>query len=142
MLGSWYCLEQKLFIPCVSLITAGFHMVFGGIPVAVLSFCLESWKSVHVGPDLVFIWLYLIFFGSIVAYSAYIYALKHLPATIVSIQSYINPIIALILGAVILHEPHNFKIITGAAITLLGVLIINYSYIRSKRKKANISFVE
>ena len=134
--------SKNYSFPVSPFITAGFHMVFGGIPVAVLSFCLESWKSVHVGPDLIIIWLYLIFFGSIVAYSAYIYALKHLPATIVSIQSYINPIIALILGAVILHEPHNLKIISGAAITLLGVLLINYSYIRSKRKKTNISFSE
>lgn len=80
------------------------------------------------------IWSYLIVFGSLVAYTAYIYALKYLPATLVSIQSYINPILALILGAIFLHEKLTTEILIGAFITIIGILLVNLSLYKESRK--------
>lgn len=72
---------------------------------------LNSWLAV----------LYLIIFGSIVAFSALVYVLKHLPAAIASLYGYINPIIALLIGALLIGEKLTLHIILGSLITLAGV---------------------
>jgi drug/metabolite transporter (DMT)-like permease len=81
------------------------------------------------------IWAYLIIFGSLVAYSAYIYALKYLPATLVSIQSYINPIIALVTGSVFLNEKITVWIMLGSMITIVGIILVNFSLYKIKYRK-------
>ncbi len=68
--------------------------------------------------------LYLIVFGSLVAYSAYLYVLDHLPITTVSLYAYINPIIAVLLGAVFASEPLTLRIAAAAALVLAGVTIV------------------
>lgn len=77
---------------------------------------------------------YLIIFGSILTFIAFIYALQNLPAEISSIYSYINPIIAVILGAIIFGESLNAAIAIGGTVTLTGLYIVNYS-MRKARKK-------
>jgi drug/metabolite transporter (DMT)-like permease len=58
---------------------------------------------------------------------AYIYTLQHLPATLASVYAYINPIVAILLGALILNEKLTIFIAAGGAITLAGVYLVNNS---------------
>jgi multidrug transporter EmrE-like cation transporter len=58
--------------------------------------------------------LYLIFVGAIAGFSAYAYALKHLPVATVSLYAYINPIIAVVLGTLVLQEPFNARMFLAA----------------------------
>jgi drug/metabolite transporter (DMT)-like permease len=74
----------------------------------------ETWMS----------FIYLIIFGSIIAYSCFCYALSVLPATLVTIYCYVNPIVAIILGYFILSEPITWKVIAAMVITIAGVYII------------------
>jgi drug/metabolite transporter (DMT)-like permease len=67
---------------------------------------------------------YLVVFGAIVAYPAYLYALKHLPIATVSLYAYINPIIAVLLGAVLLDEPFTLRVVIASALVLVGVAIV------------------
>ena len=53
--------------------------------------------------------LYLVTFGSIIGYSAYIYAMNHLPVSIVSIYNYVNPLVAVLLGWLIYREPFGWR---------------------------------
>lgn len=76
---------------------------------------------------------YLVIVGSILAFGAYIYALKRLPATLVSVHAYINPIVALILGTLVMHERLTLFVVCGAGITLWGVYLVNNSF----RRKIN-----
>src|SRR5262245_23152821 len=71
---------------------------------------------------------YLILVGSVAAYACYSYAIKKLPMTIVSLYAYINPIVAVILGWVILSEKLNFRISVGIGITIAGIYIVNRGY--------------
>lgn len=71
--------------------------------------------------------LYLIAFGSLIAYSAYLYTLEHLPMATVSLYAYINPIIAVLLGAVFAGEPLTPRIAAAAAIVLAGVTVVRKS---------------
>ena len=70
---------------------------------------------------------YLVIFGSVLTFIAFIYALQHLPAEVSSIYAYINPIIAVILGSIIFGESLNVAIAIGGTVTLGGLYLINYS---------------
>ena len=76
---------------------------------------------------------YLVVFGSVLTFIAFIYALQNLPAQISSIYAYINPIIAVILGAIIFGETLNASIAIGGGVTLFGLYMVNYS-LRKGRK--------
>jgi drug/metabolite transporter (DMT)-like permease len=75
---------------------------------------------------------YLIIFGSFVGYASYIYALGKLPLSLVSTFAYINPVIALFLGWVILDEKLNFQITIAAAVIIAGVFIVKQGAARLK----------
>jgi drug/metabolite transporter (DMT)-like permease len=76
---------------------------------------------------------YLVVFGSVLTFIAFIYALQNLPAQISSVYAYINPIIAVILGALIFGETLNAAIAIGGGVTLFGLYMVNYS-LRKWRK--------
>lgn len=68
--------------------------------------------------------LYLMVFGSIVGYSAYIYALSHLSVAVVSIYPYINPVVAVILGWLFYREPFGVREAVAMAIIFAGVTLV------------------
>jgi drug/metabolite transporter (DMT)-like permease len=68
--------------------------------------------------------VYLVGVGSIVGFSAYAYALKHLPVATVSLYAYINPIIAVLLGTIVLREPFSARIAVAGAVVLAGTAIV------------------
>jgi drug/metabolite transporter (DMT)-like permease len=71
--------------------------------------------------------IYLITFGSVIGYSAYLYALDQLPVSIVTIYNYINPIVALFLGWLIYREPVGMHELGAMLIIFLGVTLVKRS---------------
>ncbi|HEY0172883.1 MAG TPA: EamA family transporter [Pyrinomonadaceae bacterium] len=71
--------------------------------------------------------VYLIVFGSVVAYSAYMYAIQKLPLSLVSTYSYVNPLVALALGWLVLSEPLGWREGGAALVILLGVALVKTS---------------
>lgn len=90
---------------------------------------VSSWSSRSI-----FASLYLSVFGSVIAFFCYNYALKHVTAVQVSILSYVNTIIAVFLGWLLLKEKITVDFIIATVLIILGVFIINY-----KKKEKNIS---
>lgn len=78
---------------------------------------------------------FLVVVSSIIAFLAYLYALQKLPTAIVSIYAYINPIIAVITGSIVIHERITLLLVIGGSITLTGVYIVN-STLRRQRERA------
>jgi drug/metabolite transporter (DMT)-like permease len=76
---------------------------------------------------------YLVIIGSVLTFIAFIYALQKLPAEINSIYAYINPVVAVILGAIIFDEPLTLYIASGGFIVLIGLYLVNLAL----RKKTN-----
>ncbi len=76
--------------------------------------------------------LYLVFIGSLLSYSAYVFALNNLPPSLVSIYAYINPIVAVILGWLILQEKLNWLMGVSCMVTLLGVYLVNKAFNKQK----------
>jgi drug/metabolite transporter (DMT)-like permease len=77
--------------------------------------------------------LYLVVFGSIVSFVAFIYSMKKLPAAIASLYAYFNPLVAMLLAALILDEKLTLNILWGAIVTLIGVYLVNYSIKRREK---------
>jgi drug/metabolite transporter (DMT)-like permease len=71
---------------------------------------------------------YLVVFGSILGYSAYTYALRHASATIVGTYAYVNPIIAVLLGALLLHESVGPRTFVAMMMILGAVVWIQFSH--------------
>ena len=70
---------------------------------------------------------YLITFGSIIGYSAYIYAMSELPVSVVSIYNYVNPVVAVSLGWLFYREPFGWRETAAMAIIFAGVFIVKRS---------------
>lgn len=68
--------------------------------------------------------LYLVVFGSIVGYSSYVYALEKLPVALVSIYTYINPIVAVLLGWLFYREPFGAREALAMAVIFVGVALV------------------
>jgi drug/metabolite transporter (DMT)-like permease len=84
--------------------------------------------------------LYLVIFGSIAAFSAYVWLLQVRPATQVSTYAYVNPVIAVILGVLFAHESITLLQISGLVIILGSVLLINLSkYRKEKQEKMELA---
>lgn len=71
---------------------------------------------------------YLIIFGSLVAFIAYLYALQNLPTEQASVYAYINPVVAVLCGWLVLHEKITVFIAVGGLVTLLGVYLVNKAF--------------
>ena len=76
---------------------------------------------------------YLSIAGSLVAYSAYIYAIQHLPLQLVSLYAYINPMIAVALGTLLLNEPLSARIVVAAILVFAGTWIVGRREKRTPR---------
>ena len=77
---------------------------------------------------------YLVIAGSLLAFVAFIYSMKKLPAAISSLYAYINPLVAMGTAAIVLNEKLTIYILWGAIVTLIGVFLVNYSLKRSREK--------
>lgn len=105
---------------------AGIQMAFSGMVLMVYNYAsgdATNLLEIHYFGYLSII--YLAIFGSLIGYVAYLYALARLPATRISVYAYVNPIVALLLGWVILGEKLNAMIGLSALVTLYGVYLVN-----------------
>jgi len=72
--------------------------------------------------------LYLALFGSVVGYSAYLFAIQHLPIAISSIYTYINPLVAVLLGWAVLREPFGKWESASVVVIFLGVYLVKRAH--------------
>lgn len=70
---------------------------------------------------------YLVIAGSLIAYAAFVYSMKKLPPALFSLYAYFNPLVAMLVSAVLLKEKLTINILWGAIVTLAGVFLVNYS---------------
>jgi drug/metabolite transporter (DMT)-like permease len=106
------------------LATAAFEMLFGGIALLVASLALQETARLTFTPRTAGALLYLIFVGAIAGFSAYAYALKHLPVATVSLYAYVNPVIAVVLGTLVLKEPFSVRMIGAALVVFVGIALV------------------
>lgn len=106
------------------LMGAAIQMLIAGAAMTLLGSVLGEWKGLHFSPRSFGAFAYLIVFGSIVAYGSYTYAVQKLPLSLVSTYSYINPVIAVLLGWLVLSEPLGWRVLTATSVILAGVMMV------------------
>lgn len=107
---------------------AGLQMICGGAILDIIGTVKGEWSHMTPSTDAWMALGYLVLFGSIIAYGAYMYVLKQLPATIVSTYAYVNTIVAVFLGWLWINETLNVMMWTAVALTILGVYLVNRSF--------------
>ena len=100
------------------------QMVFSGVMLLLAATVRGDWAELTLTPRTLAAMAYLSVAGSLVAYSAYIYAIQHLRLSLVSLYAYINPIIAVALGTMLLGEPLSPRILLAALLVLAGTWIV------------------
>lgn len=103
----------------------GWQMLFGGIILYLASWGLGQQVDLRTVP--LETWGYVAYLtgvGSIFCFMCYLYALKHLPVGLVSIYVYINPLIALLMGIILLGEKLTWTVVLGACTILCGTYIV------------------
>ena len=100
------------------------QMVFSGIMLLIAATAHGDWAQLSFTPRTIAAMLYLSVAGSLIAYSAYIYAIQHLPLQLVSLYAYINPMIAVGLGTLLLNEPLSARVIVAALLVFAGTWIV------------------
>ena len=101
------------------------QMMTGGLLMFAIGTISGEWSRVRMdGPG----WAamaYLILAGSLGGFVSYVYALKHLPVTLVSVYAYVNPLIAVVLGAIFLGEPFGIRTLVAMAIVFVGIGLVH-----------------
>jgi drug/metabolite transporter (DMT)-like permease len=116
-------------------VNAGWQMTAAGIafiPVGWISGEMHGFHWQQVSPGSWLSLVYLIVMGSLAGYSAFVWLLQVRPATQVSTHAYVNPVVAVLLGVLFAGETMSPFQLTGLAIILISVLLIN----RAKYRKA------
>ncbi len=83
-------------------------------------------------------WAYLVTFGSVVAFTAYVWVLSVAPISLVATYAYVNPVVAVFLGWLILSEPVTWGILVGGAIVVGAVAIV----VSAERQTSRIAAAE
>lgn len=123
-------LSKRLDLPSSKQLLAGSEMMLGGLMLLALSVALrEVPPTPHFTITNSLALLYLIVAGSLLAYTAYVWLLSHMPATKVASYAYVNPLVALVLGHLIGKEAFGTPALFGSALILCSVFLI----LRSKK---------
>jgi drug/metabolite transporter (DMT)-like permease len=109
------------------LMAASMQMIVAGIILLLVGFLAGEGQRFSFDPGGLAATAYLVVFGSIAGYGSYVYALAKLPATKVSMYAYVNPVIAVLLGWLILDERMDWSVILATAVVLLGVVLVKSS---------------
>ena len=124
-IGSLYSRRARL--PASQLLAAGMEMFAGGTLSLLVGAVLGEWRHFQlasVAMHSMIAWVYLTLFGSLVAFTAYVWLLQVAPPARVSTYAYVNPVVAVFLGWALIHEPIGLRTILAALAIIVAVVII------------------
>ena len=118
-------LSRSMDLPRARPVTAGATMMLGGGILLLISAGLGEMRPMpHVSLRAAGALLYLIVFGSLLAFTAFVWLLAHMPATRVASHAYVNPIVAVALGYFLAGEPVTTRTLAGTSLVLVSVFLI------------------
>jgi drug/metabolite transporter (DMT)-like permease len=129
-LGSVHGKYNLKHVPLLA--SAALQMLFGGLIVTVAGLAMGEAPRFAVTPRTLAALAYLTIFGSVIAYSAYVFALAHLRTTNTALYAYVNPVVAVFLGWLILREPLTPLSVVAMVIILAGVALVQSAGWRRK----------
>jgi drug/metabolite transporter (DMT)-like permease len=131
-------LSRRARLQVDTLVAAGWQMLFAGIANASLSTLLGDWSRAHWTRPAAWSIAYLVTFGSWVGYTAYIWLLKHVPVGKVATYAYVNPMVAVLLGFLLLGERPTPTEYAGMFLVVVAVALVTSSQVKNAVPKAEI----
>jgi drug/metabolite transporter (DMT)-like permease len=123
--GSFF--SPRLQLPADPFVATAFQMLIGGVVLLAIGLAVTSPHDLDPSTFSARSWLglvYLILFGSILGYSAYVWLLANAPIGLVATYAYVNPVIAIALGVIVLDENVTLRIVAGAVLVLAAVALV------------------
>lgn len=140
----WACgtvLSTRRPMPTDPFITTVVEMAAGGSAMMLLGTLGGEWGRLDVGAASSESWIafgYLVLVGSLVGYSAYVWLLANAPLTLVTTYAYVNPAVAVGLGALFLAEPLTAHVVVGGSVIIVAVALVITSESRARRRSMTI----
>ncbi len=125
-------LSRHARLPVNSFVAAAWQMLIAGAFCTLLGTALGQWPDFHVNVASISSQAWLITGGSLVGYSAFIYLLEHVPVAKVASYCYVNPVVAVLLGIVLLGERPERAEFAGMAAIVVAVFLLTTSQIKVK----------
>jgi len=118
--GGGTVLQTRKPVALAPRVSSGYQQISAGLGFVLVALLLREPRPDPI-PEAWLAWGYLVIFGSVFAFTSFVQTLRLLPINVAMTYAYVNPVIAVILGWLILHEPITGWTIGGAALVLLGV---------------------
>ena len=112
---------------CHSIVSGGVQQLATGLAASALLLMLPAQVPIVWSERGTWALLYLVFFGSIIGYSAYVYCLDKLPMSLVSTYTYINPLVAVAFGWLFYREPIGWRVFVAMSTIFVGVFLVKRS---------------
>ncbi|MFX0145446.1 MAG: EamA family transporter [Candidatus Hodarchaeota archaeon] len=113
-------LQSRRAVALAPQVSAGYQSLIGGLGFLILVLVFREPKPAPTDQAWL-AWGYLVLFGSVIAFTSFVQMLRLLPMNIAMTYAYVNPVIAVLLGALILGEPITTWTVSGAVLVILGV---------------------
>jgi drug/metabolite transporter (DMT)-like permease len=117
-------LSGRLPMPKDAFAATALEMLAGGIVLLPIGLLATDFEPSEWSARSILGWWYLVLFGSLIGYTAYVWLLQNAPIGKVATYAYVNPVVAIALGAIVLHEELTWRILLGAAIVLASVAVV------------------
>ena len=124
-------LSRRARLPLNSLVAAAWQMLVAGACCTALGTALGQWPQFHVNASSIGSLAYLITGGSLVGYTCFIYLLEHVPVAKVSSNAYVNPLVAVLLGILFLHERPAAAEFAGMAAIVVAVFLLTTAQVKA-----------
>jgi drug/metabolite transporter (DMT)-like permease len=134
--GSLLARRAKLSVDV--LVASGWQMLFAGIANAALSTLFGDWSRAHWTRPAAWSIAYLVTFGSWVGYTAYVWLLKHVPVGKVATYAYVNPVVAVLLGLLLLGERLVPTEYAGMLLVVLAVALVTSSRVQRSEAETEV----
>jgi drug/metabolite transporter (DMT)-like permease len=134
-------LSTRRPMPSDPFVTTVVEMAAGGSAMVVLGSLGGEWGRLDLAgatPSSWFAFGYLVLIGSVVAYSAYVWLLANAPLSLVTTYAYVNPAVAVLLGAVLLSEPLTPSVLVGGGVIIAAVALVITTESRGRRPVAAV----
>ena len=125
-------LSRRARLPVNSFVAAAWQMLAAGIFCTVLGTVLGQWPQFHMNVRSVGSLAYLITGGSLLGYTGFIYLIEHVPVAKVTSYAYVNPLVAVLLGILLLHERPNVAEFVGMAGIVVAVFLMTTAQVEVK----------
>ncbi len=113
-------LQQRKRVQVEPAVSSGYQQLFAGLGFALMALALRE-SVPHITASGWVAWSYLVVFGSLLAFTSYVQVLRLLPVSVATTAAYVNPMVAVFLGWLVLREGVTPWTVAGSALVLLGV---------------------